>query len=167
MPEWATGITLGEIGVWAAGAAAVVLLVVRVRKFFKPLTDLLQSFREFLAEWNGRPAELDASGAEKSRAEPGMLARVGALEKSMAAVRHQVKNDHETNLRDDVDRTILGMDKLSKSLTEHIEIAKRSDQAQVELAATVREHLPMLKQLHAVWVAGTRQQPEGSDYETS
>lgn len=137
MPSWTAELAVGEVLAWLAGAAVVIAAVMKLIKAVKPLADLLQAVREFLSEWNGKPAALDDSGAVKAPAEPGMLARVGALEKHMTAVRHQVKNDHNTNLRDDVDRVISQVGAVVGKLDQHITIAKESDVQQAEIATKV------------------------------
>lgn len=137
MPAWLAEITVAEIIGWCLAAVAVVAAVVKIRKGAKPILDLFESFREFLAEWNGKPEELDASGNPKKDAEPGVLHRLMTLEKHMASIRHQVKNDHSTNLRDDVDEVIAAAKTVAEKLDEHIAIAKTSDTQQAEIAAKV------------------------------
>lgn len=130
LPGWATDIKFGDAITWLLAAAGAYLAFRRVRTMFAPLVELVQSIREFLSEWNGTPAMVDQSGAEKEPAKPGVLARLGLLEAQMQSVRHQVKNDHSTNLRDDLDKVIAKVD-------EHVAIAKKSDAAQAEIAEKV------------------------------
>lgn len=64
----------------------------------------LRKFAWFVDDMTGEPARPGV------KARPGMSERMATLEagmaemaKHMASVRHHVQNDHETNLRDDVD----------------------------------------------------------------
>ena len=54
-------------------------------------------------------------------------------------VRAQVQNSHSTNLRDDVDRVKVAVDKVAEKLDEHIDIAKKYDAAQDETAKQVEK----------------------------
>lgn len=130
LPGWAADIRFGDAITWLVAVAGAYLAFRKVRTMFAPLVELVQSIREFLSEWNGAPATVDQSGAEKEPAKPGVLARLSVLETQMHSVRHQVKNDHSTNLRDDLDKVIAKVD-------EHVAIAKKSDAAQAQIAEKV------------------------------
>ena len=137
LPDWAADVTLGTIIAWVLIGAGAWLGIRKIGKLLQPLVETVQSIRDFLADWNGSEAVRDFSGAIIRDAEPGMLARVKSLETNMAQVRHQVKNDHETNLRDDVDDLKDVVAEMKDIVDEHIQIAKQSDADQQEIKTKV------------------------------
>lgn len=87
----------------------------------------LRKFAWFVDDMTGEPARPGVP------ARPGISERLAALEKSnkeltthMQSVRHHVQNDHETNLRDDVDG-------IRDRLEEHVEASA----PQLEMLATL------------------------------
>lgn len=137
LPDWAADITLGTIIAWALVGAGVWIGIRKLGKILQPLIETVQAIKDFLTDWNGAEAVRDVSGAIIRDAEPGMLARVKSLETAMVQVRHQVKNDHKTNLRDDVDQVIDKVAEMKEIVDEHIRIAKQSDADQQEIKTKV------------------------------
>lgn len=137
MPDYMAGITWGQTAAFIGGA----LIVVGVFwKIGKPIKKFTNSIAAFMATWNGTPEVLDDSGAFVKAAVPGIPAQ-------LETIRAQVQNSHKTNLRDDFDDLKTEMANLSKLVTDHIVIAKASDDRQDETERIVTKYLPALRAL--------------------
>lgn len=134
MPEWISAISIGSVIVTLTSLIAF-------WKLTEPLRTILGSLHQIIEDWNGVPERRDASGQLIAHGRPGVMARLETL-------RAQVQNSHDSNLRDDLDKAIKGNAETKQILTEHIVNAEKSDKAQEELAALVKEHLPMLARVH-------------------
>lgn len=141
VPEWAANLTVGEVVGWIVGvSAAIAAASPVVRGFFRAGRSIVR----FLHDWNGTEDRLDRSGRIIEKGQPGIPAL-------LEAVRSQVQNSHNTNLRDD-------MDGISKKLDEHIAISKHQDRLQNKTAEKLAAHLEqtdewheMLEDLHEKW----------------
>lgn len=129
MNEWLTRLTVGEIVTTLAAITAVGVVIL---KFSKPIRKMFKGLETIGSDWNGTPERRDASGELIEPARPGVMAQLETL-------RAQVQNSHDTNLRDDLDQALKGLEDVTKSLAEHITIAKKSDKQQQELAANVAD----------------------------
>lgn len=151
LPDWAADVTLGTILAWLLAAAAVIVAFTKIRRALSPLVDMVQALRDFLVEWNGRPAVLDDSGAVKEKAKPGVLVRLGSLEErskdtgqrvqdlesDVKTIHHEVTPNHGGSIKDQAGRTETKVDGLAAKLQQHIEIAKQSDVEQLAIKEKV------------------------------
>lgn len=126
MPQWIAELEVGQIVtalIFFAGAAA------GVWKSVKTVRPWAKKVRLFLEDWNGEPARIDPSTGDVI--EPAKPSAPALFER----MRHQVENSHSTNLRDDIDKLTELVQQLATSqarmnarLTQHVEIAKKSDE---------------------------------------
>lgn len=146
MPEWLEGLTVGEISIAVVGIGIIFGGGYRLWKLFKPL-------EEFLTAWNGVPEKKDGAGIVIKDKVPGVIAQIEVL-------RDQLQNSHQSsdvpNLRDDLDTkaskadvaaVAAAIEALTSKVTEHIEIAKASDERQDETGRIVTEYLPKIQRL--------------------
>ena len=120
IPEAVSHITVGELVAWVVGISAAISTILY---FGKRAWRAANQIQDFVSDWRGQPERRDSTGAIIEPSRPGVPAII-------EEVRNQVQNSHSTNLRDDLDR-------ISRSLEEHIEIAKQSDRRQEETAQKV------------------------------
>lgn len=107
---------------------------------------------QFLRDWNGEPERRDAAGNIVEPARPGVKATIAALTTKLETVTKEVKNSHDTNLREDID---------SKASAEDLRnLALRLDH-HIEESIPVRE---MLEALHRRY-ASQPSPSEGQDNE--
>jgi len=78
-------------------------------------------------------------------------------------VRHQVENDHSSNMRDDQDKIMASVEELKKEFKEHVAIAKAKDKEGDEnayrvavLADKVNKIQPIVEQLGETWGTKTK-----------
>lgn len=139
---WIAKLSVGEIMLWAG---AVVAMWAAVKKIGKPIKRIFDSLEALIRDWHGVPERRDAAGMLIEPGKPGLLAQVEVL-------RSQVQNSHSSNLREDLD----GVRDLVKSvvlkLDEHIQISKENDTASAQVAETLAEFTPMLRELHQQYV---------------
>ena len=145
LPEWITGLTLGEIFLFLAGLTAAAAAIV---KLLKPAYKALKNIGQIAQDWNGTPERVDGSGQVIEPARPGVMAQLETL-------RAQVQNSHKTNLREDIDAVHDSVKEVRESvkdvntrLDEHITTtAERRKQAD-ELTRVVQEEIvPVAAQL--------------------
>ena len=139
IPEWLGGAN-GLLG----GTATLILLIAF---FWKPVRVIWRRFREFAAfldQWNGKPEQKDRAGLVTQHAEPGVAARILALEEYTSRIHHEVTPNHGGSMKDAVKRiedrgneTAYKLAETTEKLDEHIVIAKESDKSQEKLAADI------------------------------
>jgi hypothetical protein len=78
-------------------------------------------------------------------------------------VRHQVENDHSSNMRDDQDKIMANVEELKQEFKEHVAIAKAKDKEGDEtayrvaaLADKVNKIQPIVEQLGQTWGTKTK-----------
>lgn len=89
---------------------------------------------------------------------PGIGVRMDKQTEKLEAVRHQVQNDHRTNLRDDFDALTADVKELNDSLKTHIAISKARENEESEnayrvavLTDKVNKMYPVLEELGKTW----------------
>lgn len=126
MPQWIAELEVGQVVAFAIFAGGTIAAIWKLVSTARPWAKKL---RLFLEDWNGEPARIDPSTGEVI--EPAKPSAPALFER----MRHQVENSHTTNLRDDIDKLTELVQQLTTSqarmnarLTQHVEIAKKSDE---------------------------------------
>lgn len=155
MPSWIE--LLLQPGVLFPVAAILFILWLVIRTAFKAFPFI----SKFVALVNTLVGTEENPGLKKWQ--EAQAVKLDEQAKVLERVRHQVENDHSTNMRDDQDKLMTAVDDLKQELKDHIAISKAKDKEGDEtayrvasLTDKVNKIQPIVEQLGQTWGTKTK-----------
>ncbi len=155
MPSWIE--LLLQPGVLLPIAAILFILWLVIRTAFKAFPFI----SKFVALVNTLVGTEEKPGLKKWQ--EAQAVKLDEQAKVLERVRHQVENDHSTNMRDDQDKLMKSVEDLTEEFKAHVAISKAKDKEGDEtayrvaaLADKVNKIQPIVEQLGETWGTKTK-----------
>lgn len=139
MPEWIAELQFGQIAAFVVFIGGVAIGGWKIFQFIRPA---VKGITDITTDLRGEPERLDAAGQQIEPARPGALSRISAVEASqeetakvlaylvplVERIHHETTPNHGGSMNDGLKRIEARQAETDRKLTEHIDIAKKSDE---------------------------------------